>query len=284
MRSDGLFWRKALLAGVEKGPDAFVRYSPALIGMTFGMALPWARHRVRQNLRNIHGPRPAADELRDVASVFATYGSCLAEALLLASGRGYPLDQRQQGLDHFDRLHAQGKGVILATAHTAGWEMAGPYLGTQRKLDVMVVMQPERDPRARAIQDEARQKAGVKVAHVGDSPFDALPLLYHLRGGGVVAMQMDRAAPGQRTREVELFGKPFEVPEGPLTLASVSGAPILAVFTRRLGFMAYEAIVRGEVRVPRRPRPEQLDEGARQLVTLLEGFVREHPTQWFHFR
>ena len=38
------------------------------------------------------------------------------------------------------------------------------------------------------------------------------------RFGGVVAVQMDRLPRGMRGRKVELFGSPFEVPEGPLRL------------------------------------------------------------------
>src|SRR5690606_39326217 len=97
----------------------------------------------------------------------------------------------------------------------------------------VLAMQRERDPEARAIQDAARQRAGVQVVHIGDGPLDGLPLLDHLRRGGVVAMQIDRVPPGMRSREVTFRGERWRAPEGPLTLAALSGAPILPVFTRR---------------------------------------------------
>jgi KDO2-lipid IV(A) lauroyltransferase len=86
-----------------------------------------------------------------------------------------------------------------------------------------------------------------------------------------------------RSRTVRFFGEPWQVPEGPLTLAAVSGAPILPVFTRRLGFMHYEAIVAPPIRLPRRPSPAELDGAAEQLMNAMADFVRNHPTQWFHF-
>ena len=86
-----------------------------------------------------------------------------------------------------------------------------------------------------------------------------------------------------RGRKGELFGEPFFVPEGPLRLAAASGAPIVPVFTRRLGYMEYEVHVDQPVRLPRRPAPADLDAAARALLGAMERFVRDNPTQWFHF-
>jgi len=272
-----------MAAGVTFGPDAWVRYSPPVIGVAFGAALSDKRRLVAKNLRRIRGPRNALAELVDVASVFSCYASCLTEALLLGSGRGYRSSSIARNVEHWHTCSAERRGVIVATAHTAGWEVAGPVLGGVHSGDVIAVMRRERDERARAIQDEARERAGVKVVHIGDDPLDALTLLGHLRRRAVVAMQVDRVPPGVRSREVRFFDQPWNVPVGPLALAAASGAPILPVFTRRLGFMRYEAIVAPAVKLPRRPTETALDEAAQQIMTAMERFVRENPTQWFHF-
>src|SRR5579863_2344249 len=112
----------------------------------------------------------------------------------------------------------EGRGVVLVTAHTAGWEMAGRMLLADRGIRVVIVDQAERDPGARAIQDEARRAQGVEVSHAGGDPFATLRLLGHLRAVGVVALQLDRAAPKMRSRRVTLFGRPATLPEGPLRL------------------------------------------------------------------
>ena len=283
LRPDSVLWRRAIDAGVRFGPDPLVRYSPPAFGLAFGAALPRAREIVRANLRRILGERPPLVELRDVAAVFATFARCLTEGLLLGSGRGYALTSRAPGMEHYLACAAEGRGVIIATAHTAGWEVAGPMLSEVHPAEVVIVMRREPDARARAIQDEARLRAGVKVVHIGDSPFDALPLLRFVKGGAVVAMQIDRVHPGMRTREVTFLGERSKVPEGPLTLAALSGAPILPMFTRRLGFMEYEVTVSPPIRLPRRPSDEELDRAAQTMCDAMEAFVKAHPTQWFHF-
>jgi KDO2-lipid IV(A) lauroyltransferase len=222
-------------------------------------------------------------ELYDVAAVFAAYANCLTEALLVGTGRSQGILSRSRGVEHYHAARADGRGVIIATAHTAGWEVAGPVLSGIHPGEVVVAMQRERDPEARAIQDGARARAGVKVVHIGGSPFDALPLLRHLQNRAVVAMQIDRVPAGMRHRTVHLFGGPWPAPEGLLTLAALSGAPILPVFTRRLGFLEYEAIVSPAIRLPRRPSPEELDGAAQRMMNAMQDFVRAYPTQWFHF-
>ena len=82
-----------------------------------------------------------------------------------------------------------------------------------------------------------------------------------------------------------MFGERARIPEGPLRLAAMTGAPIVPVFVARTGHRRYE--VRRERAHParaRRPTGDAFDAAAQELAARLEQFVRAHPTQWFHFR
>jgi lauroyl/myristoyl acyltransferase len=280
---DSALWRRAVDAGVTYGPDAWVRYSPPLFGLAFAAMLPRQRRAVRENLRRALGARSPLHEGRDVARVFANYASSLTDAFIAGSDRGDPLHVRCLDEPTLKRTRDEGKGIILATAHTGGWQVAGLAVEKLLGCEMLVVMRRERDPRARALQEAARQRAGVRFAYVGDDPLEALGLLGHLRRRGVVAMQMDRLPPGMRGRTAELFGAPFPVPEGPLRLSAVSGAPVVPVFSRRLGYMDYDVQVAQPIRLPRRPAPADLDAAAAAVLRAMEAFVRANPTQWFHF-
>lgn len=282
-RHDSHLWRRAVDAGVTHGPDAWVRYSPPAFGVLFAAALPRHRRAVRDNLRRALGPRSSLRELRDVAAVFANYASSLTDAFVAGSDRGDRLRVHCPDERSLEDALREGRGMILATAHTGGWQVAGIELQSLHGVDLVVVMRPERDAEAQQITDAKRARAGVKIVHLGEDPLAVLSLLGHLRRGGVVAMQMDRLPQGMRGRKSELFGAPFFVPEGPLRLAAASGAPIVPVFTRRLGYMEYDVRVAPPVRLPRRPDPDDLDRAARAVLRAMEEFVRENPTQWFHF-
>jgi phosphatidylinositol dimannoside acyltransferase len=279
LRHDSEFWRKAARFGAVHGPDAFVRYSPPLIGWGWALALPSFRKRVAQSLRLAGGTGSPLE----VARVFSTYALSLTESFAIGSGRNERLRARIIGDASFQAARALGRGVIVATAHTSGWYAAGPILSSVYEDDILVVMQHERDGRAESVQQEARDKLGLKVVFAGEDPLAAMPLLVHLRRGGIVALQMDRVPEGQRGIEVSLAGAPFVIPEGPIQLAGASGAAIVVVLGRRVGFLDYEMRVGQMVNVPRRPSREAVSAAAREIAAQIETFVREHPTDWFHF-
>lgn len=280
---DSAFLRRAFHAGVQYGPDAWVRYSPPVFGVAFGAMLGDKRRAVRSALRRILGPRPATEELRDVAEVFANYAWSMTDAMLVGADRGYYATSRPVDDWHFLGSLAKG-GVILASAQTAGWDVGGACIqNRQLGREVWVVMAREPNEKAREVSDEHRRRTGLRIVHVGDDPLSSLPILRHLRGGGVVALKFDRVHPGMRTRTVSLFGAPWQVPEGPLSLASLTGVPIVTSFTRRLGFLEYEIVNYPPIYLSRRPSDAELQAAAQTMIDHFAAFVKAHPTQWFRF-
>jgi phosphatidylinositol dimannoside acyltransferase len=282
---EALFWRKAARWGATRGPDWFVRVAPPLIGWGFALSVSSARRAVRQNLHRIRGAASPARDLRDVLATFGTYASCLTE-VLSNDGPGGP---RSPSAYILGERHVRGvlraqRGMVLVTAHTAGWEVIGPLLGKTYDLDLLLVTHAEADARAGHLQDVARRRAGgVSIAHVGLDPLASLPLLRHLRGGGVVALQLDRIVPGMRTRPTPLLGTNGAIPEGPLRLAQLSGAPIVPVFCARRGHRDYLVQAYEPRKLSRQASEAELDGAARYVADCMTRFLRAHPTQWFQF-
>jgi len=145
------------------------------------------------------------------------------------------------------------------------------------------VMEAERDGSARSLHDEVRRRSGALVLRVGQSPLDGLSVLRHVRGGGVAAFQIDRAARSGRSVRTSLFGRSFDVPEGPFRLAELAGAPLVPLFVAREGYFAYRVEVEPPIVLGPDCGPDALENAVRSAVGALERFVRAHPTQWFHF-
>jgi KDO2-lipid IV(A) lauroyltransferase len=149
--------------------------------------------------------------------------------------------------------------------------------------EVVVVMLAEPDEQARKIHDSVRARTGVRVVHVGEHPLDALPLLRHVRNGGVLAVQLDRTAPGGRSLDVEMFGRAEQIPEGPFRLAALSGAPIVPIFAHRAGYFRYEFSVETPIWVERAASLPDLTTAAAAAARSMQAFISRHPTEWFHF-
>jgi KDO2-lipid IV(A) lauroyltransferase len=99
-----------------------------------------------------------------------------------------------------------------------------------------------------------------------------------------VALQIDRAPSRLRTRRVRLFGGPGVIPEGPLRLAQLSGAPILPVFSARRGHRRYLVEAYPPIVVARDASDADLDRAAQRVADAMGEFLTEHPTDWFAFR
>ena len=279
--ADGLFWRRLAHAGATRGPTWFRRYSPPLFGLAFAAAMPSARRTVAANLVRIRGEAGLVRDVADVARTFASYASCLTDAL--ASDVDGAPSAVVYGERHILAALEQQHGAVFATAHTGGWEVVGPLLMRDHGRPVVMVMQRERDTAARRLQDDLRTDRGLRIVHVGSDPLAALPLLSHVRAGGVVALQIDRSPAGMRTRAVSLFGHAATLPEGPLRLAQLAGAPLLPVFAARTGYRSYLVRAFEPICVPRRASQAELDAAAQRLADAMSAFISAHPTQWFRF-
>jgi phosphatidylinositol dimannoside acyltransferase len=279
-----LFWRRLAHWGASHGPEWFLRYSPPVFGWAAAALVPEARRAVVRNLRRVRGERGPVRDAREVLVTFGSYASCLAEVLSNDAPGGPRLPGATvYGERFFNQAKRMGKGVIMVTAHTGGWETVGPLLALEHGRKMTFVMAPERDPRARKLHDEARRKSGVAIAHVGSDPLASLSLLRELRAKGLVALQIDRLASGMRARTVELLGAPGQIPEGPLRLAQISGAPILPAFCARVGHRQYVVRAFAPQTVSRQASERELDDAAQHLATSMSTFLKMHPTQWFHF-
>jgi lauroyl/myristoyl acyltransferase len=280
---DSLFWRRLAHLGASRFPEWWVRYTPPVFGWAAALAVPQARRAVLGNLRRIRGEASPVEDARQLLSTFGTYAGCLAEALAMGSKNDRDPRAVVHGADHVRRVLKEGKGAVFATAHTAGWEIVGPLLSRDLSIDVMMVMERERDAEARRLHDQARRSRGLHIAHIGEDPLASLPLLSHVRKGGIVALQIDRKPKQVRARKVRIFDEPGEIPEGPLRIAQLTGAPVIPIFAARTGYRSYVVEADPPIFIKRRPTEEDLDQAAAKMADALTRFLRAHPTQWFHF-
>jgi KDO2-lipid IV(A) lauroyltransferase len=183
--------------------------------------------------------------------------------------------------------HRAGKGAILLTAHVGNFELGGMFL---KKLDLgefFTVYAPDPSPVIEAHREEARRRAGVTGLPVTNSPLAFVPILRALEKGHVIAMQGDRDISGTG-RTLPLFGEPTSFPEGPFRIAALSGAPLLPGFViQDDDGVHYRSLIEEPITIPHlrgAAREEAILAAMKKFVAILERVIRQHPTQWYHFR
>lgn len=276
----GLFLRRAAAWGARVAPDWFVRLAPPLIGIVFAIVAGDARLSVVRNLRRIFGARSLLVEATDVVLTFVNFARSFTRSL--APEREVLKEEfRVRGKHHVAPYFESKQGVILLTAHVGPWDSAA--MGLQVDVPVMMLMSPEDDVRAADFQDSVRKSANVSVLRLSGGSLAALPIVEHLRNGGAVVAQVDRVPQGQAPLWVDLFGQPFAVPSGLFRLAGAARAPLVPVFSARLGGARALVDVAAPIFVPPRPSTDELQRAAQEAALLLEKHLGAFPTQWFHF-
>lgn len=283
MRVGSALWRRLAYAGARYGPTPWVRYSPAVFGVLFAGALPEARRSIRRNQRRVLGARPPWQEKLDVVRTFVAYAHCLAESLGADRAEAKSSQVSVSGKQHLEAALANGQGAVLVTAHSGAWDTGARLLTRDLHRPVMIVMSSEQDARARELHDSVRHRSGIQTWHVGRHPASALPLLGHVRRGGILALQLDRFLPGTASVPVRIFGGEHRVPRGPFQLARTASAPVIPAFCRRRGYFDYEIRISEPIWIPRSNSATELQRAAQRAASDMERFILDYPTQWFDF-
>jgi predicted RND superfamily exporter protein/lauroyl/myristoyl acyltransferase len=277
----GTIWKMGLGLG---------RYLPASAGRAFakcGAAIYWrlAAHRREVVIKNL---RPVLQDdsvaaARAARALFTEFALKVAD--LWRYEAGVSLDSwvmRWQGWEIYQAAQARGRGVLLVTPHLGNWEIGGAHV-PQKGLKLIVLTQPEPDPRLTEMRQAARAFRGVETIVVGEDAFAIIEIVKRLQEGATVALLMDRpAAPTAVT--VNLFNRPFLASIAAAELARATGCAILPGWILRTD-EGYAGEIQPEIHYDRamignRAARIQLTQ---EIMRVFEPAIRQHITQWYHF-
>ncbi len=184
------------------------------------------------------------------------------------------------GVEWFDKCLEKGKGVVLALPHYGSWDLIGGWVG--HKYPSFWAVAEVLKPRPMyEFHTELRRRMGIRIIPLGENTVEKV--IEVLTQNGMVCLLSDRLIAGSGV-EVEFFGEKIMMPIGPALLAVKLGTAILPCLTiKRDG--AYHGHVGPplEVEVTGDTRRD-VQVNTQKLAKVLEGFIREDPTQWHMFQ
>lgn len=188
------------------------------------------------------------------------------------------------GREELQALLAEGRGLVLVTAHVGCWQLA---MSSLSRLGAPISLLIHRDP-----GDVDRHY----FEHGNENPYTiidptgylggTLEMMQRLKAGEVVCIMGDRVMGGEGSAvEVDFLGGPIRVPFSPYKLASATGAPVAVIFPYKSGSGTYALQVAKVIRVPEISgrSPKTYRPFAMEFIEALEGFVANHPYQFFNF-
>ena len=237
------------------------------------LASPGPRRNVRANLavvapdRKTSARRVFVEQTRNYVEIFSIPRT--APEQLLAR-------LRVDGWEHVVRAYAQGKGVVLASAHLGPVSFVGQMV-LAHGYPVALPVEVETSEFHRSV-NRARSGAGLQLIRTDSS----LGIFRVLREGKVLGILADRAVTGVGAR-VEFFGRPALLPTAAVVLSLRTGAPLLPSFAGRSDGVL-TATFEPPLDIPNTGnRDADAREGVQRFARVLERYVRNAPEQWTVF-
>jgi phosphatidylinositol dimannoside acyltransferase len=278
-RFDSGWWRRFAELGCVYGPEWWKRGSPPVIAAIIFAIARGRRNAVLRNQRQVRGGRGWLREHRDAYRVFAEFARSLTESLEQWGSRPPPLLREVPDLALFRVALAEGRGLVVPTAHFGGWDIGARFLSDLGR-PVNLVVAPEPNPTTREFMHCLRTRFGFNIIYSGRSIFSALPVRQALYRNEVVGMQIDPWGASSGACEVDFCGRPARFQTGPFVIARVARAPLIPVFTVRTGHRRYQ------MRIAGRFDPRSAADVAAAFeatIRFYERLVREEPAQWLIF-
>jgi len=234
--------------------------------------------------RRVFGPQPWWKRRWLVFKHFFSFGQAIIDRTAILAGQTSGFSFAFDGEQNLRSAAAEGKGVLLLTAHVGNWEVAGQLLS---RIDVPVNVTgfDNEAPEIRALLTRAQTRQKFQMIPITGSPTDAIPLVAALRRGEIVAMLGDRPY-GSPTARVPFLGGTAAFPVGAYVLAAIAGSPLVEVFSLRqrgghYQFYGFPALL--PFHPPHHQRDAHLRQCAAQFAANLESVVRRDPLQWYNF-
>lgn len=257
-------------------PYAWQMFIGRRIGDVAHLLIASRRHVVDVNLRMSFPEWDEDTHRRKVREHFQSAGMGLVETFICwwASDHFVQRLAHYEGLEHLQDALAQGRGVILLSAHFTSLELGVRMSSLQASVTAMY--RPPNNPVIDHIMRSSRERIVGK---------DVIPkseirgLLRALRKGEAVWYAPDQSASRKLGAEIPFFGQPAITHLATSRLAKMSKAPVVPFFTlRRQDGSGYRVIVQPALKDF--PSEDETADALR-VNQIIEAQVREAPTQYF---
>jgi predicted LPLAT superfamily acyltransferase len=228
--------------------------------------------------------RPA--RLTDIAQHIHSFAATILDRVFLLAGRRERLDIRLHRPELVLDQVAAGQGFLLLGSHLGSFEVLRALAIDEARLPLKILMYRTHNPFLTEVLDALNPAVAASVIPL-DGPQPLLAVKESLDAGYAVGLLGDRHRPGEPTGPCEFLGGRAAFPTGPLSLAAVTGVPVVLFFGLYRGGNRYdvhfELLVERLELGPRPHREAALRDWAQRYADRLAHHARNAPFNWFNF-
>jgi KDO2-lipid IV(A) lauroyltransferase len=275
-----------VLARVIDGAAAVGCRLPARVAHTLAfvgghlewMARPRKRRVLATNLAHAVGEPPTSRAVRQLVRREVVNEARRSADLLWAIGRPHEMLEsvRIDGLEHVKEAVSAGRGLVLASLHIGGWEVAGAVPAAVVPVPTTVVVA---DNWLAWAMRHVRSAEGLRVIYRTSSAIGAARLLR--RGEALLVLGEDASGPPPRLHRVRFCDSYARLPAGIVSLARITGAVIVPFSVLPDAPRRWRVRIEPVIEPPPRDGTDE-DEAAvlQQLADRWTTLLRSHAEYW----
>lgn len=265
------------------------RYLPAawLYGFARGMA--FLAYRLARKQRKIaleslslafRGEKSAAEIRKIARDCFVFLAKSGAEIMFFMwRPQQFRKQARFSGKENLDCALAQGKGVILVSAHFGNFPLMMAKLGLEG-YKISGIMRPMRDARVEKLFISRRSYMKIKTIYAHPRKACVEETLRALRNNELVFIPMDQNF-GTAGVFVNFFGRQAATATGPIILAKRSGAAIVPCFIVRQKDDTHTIIIEPALKLEEAPSAQEaIVRSVQKITDIIESYIRKYPAEW----
>jgi KDO2-lipid IV(A) lauroyltransferase len=228
-------------------------------------------------------PQKSLKEIKKIAlAVYNNFTAVFVDFLFIPK---MPVEKLDEMLIYdrelIERTLAQGKGLVLLSAHYGNWELSA--LSFAKKYQVALIVPNQSNGYVDRMLNEFRTQEGFHIINFNKNERIAFRgIVEALKKNKVLAILGDQDA-GHLGLFIPFFGHIASTPKGPAVFALAAKSPIITAF----GCRQKDGSMKMKTEILPIPNTGNREEDIKIINTIyyqrLEEVIREHPEQWFWF-
>ena len=184
---------------------------------------------------------------------------------------------RIEGLEKLQQGMAEGRGAVIASAHSGNWELMGGAFAMAGIPLVGVAMKQKSSGADRFI-NEYRTMIGMHITY----KTDVREMFAMLKKGWAIGLIMDQDTNRHDGIILDFFNQPTNCTPGAASMARFQNVPIFTSFMHREENGRHTLIVEGPFHVEKtKDKREDIRQMSQLLTKAIEDHVRKYPEEWF---
>jgi KDO2-lipid IV(A) lauroyltransferase len=267
----------------HKLPLKFSYTIASLVADIIYLTWPSGRRLMKENMSHALSSQASAEEItraaRKALRNFAKYAvDFLRSPLLQLEDIENTVTIR--GWENLDQALEEGKGAILVGLHLGNWDLAAAAL-TLRRYRLNAIIEPLKNLKVNHFVRRLRTGIGMKVIPAGQG---IETIVQALRQNELLALLIDCPSHRKGVR-VNFCAAPTQLPAGAATLSLRTGARVIPISLVRLPDKTF--LFRIQPHIPFQPSGnlgKDVQALTQNILSSLEGTLRQYPDQWYVFQ